>query len=88
MARSARRTAAVSLALAGALVLPGAAHAQTLVGPSTVTNPYVIPVAAGVDTTSIFTVSDAKAADNGYEMTGIPDGSSAPSSRAATSSST
>jgi hypothetical protein len=43
-------------------------------GPNTTTNPYVIPVADGVHIKSLLTVSDAGAADNGYEMTGIPDG--------------
>jgi uncharacterized protein DUF839 len=44
------------------------------VGPSTTTNPYVLPVAAGVNITSLLTVNDSGAAGNGYEMVGIPDG--------------
>ena len=43
-------------------------------GPSTTTSPYVVPVAPGVSTTSLLTVNDAAAADNGYELVGIPDG--------------
>jgi hypothetical protein len=43
-------------------------------GPNTTTDPYVIPVADGVHIKSLLTVSDAGAAGNGYEMTGIPDG--------------
>jgi len=43
-------------------------------GPSTQTLPYVRPVAAGVDITSLLTVDDAGSAGNGYEMVGIPDG--------------
>jgi hypothetical protein len=48
--------------------------AATDTGPSTTTDPYVIPVADGVKTTSLLTVSDSGAASNGYEMVGIPDG--------------
>ena len=43
-------------------------------GPSTTTDPYVIPVTEGVHVKSLLTVGDAGAAGNGYEMTGIPDG--------------
>jgi hypothetical protein len=42
-------------------------------GPTTGVAPYVLPVADGVDITSLFTVGD-KAAGNGYRMVGIPDG--------------
>jgi sugar lactone lactonase YvrE len=42
-------------------------------GPSTTKNPYVLPVAGGVETTSLLTVGD-KPASNGYRMVGIPDG--------------
>ncbi len=49
-------------------------HSSTTTGPSTNTKPYVLPVSPGVTTKSIFTVGDDKAAGNGYEMTGIPDG--------------
>ena len=44
------------------------------IGPSTVTAPYVLPVADGVSITSLLTVDDAGSARNGYEMVGIPDG--------------
>jgi hypothetical protein len=40
-------------------------------GPSTTTTPYIIPVAPGVQLTSILTTGDAV---NGYKMAGIPDG--------------
>ncbi len=43
-------------------------------GPSTPTNPYVLPVADGVSTKSLLTVSDEGSARNGYEMVGLPDG--------------
>jgi len=43
-------------------------------GPSTVTGPYVLPVADGVRITSLLTVDDAGAASDGYELTGTPDG--------------
>lgn len=67
-----RRFAAVgalcALAAAGALPVQ-AAHLAT--GPSSSQSPYLIPIAAGVTTTSILTVGDAV---GGYEMVGIPDG--------------
>jgi hypothetical protein len=75
MTRSKRRSATIAAAIVGPLLIGSVATAApTNVGPSTVTDPYVLPAAAGVETTSIFTVSDAGAAGNGYEMTGIPDG--------------
>lgn len=43
------------------------------IGPSTTKKPYVLPVATGVETTSLLTVGD-KPATNGYKMVGIPDG--------------
>ena len=43
-------------------------------GPSTVTAPYVLPVADGVRITSLLTVGDGESASNGYEMVGVPDG--------------
>ena len=42
-------------------------------GPSTTVDPYVIPLADGVSTTSLLTVDDRPASD-GYRMPGIPDG--------------
>ncbi len=48
----------------------GVASAQNI-GPSTSTEPYVLPSMAGVTTTSILTVGDSI---NGYRMVGIPDG--------------
>jgi Bacterial protein of unknown function (DUF839) len=76
MARHFRRTAVLGLTLfTGAALVPGAASAVPLsIGPSTLAAPYVQPVAAGAEITSVFTVADPLAADNGYEMTGIPDG--------------
>ena len=67
------------LALAGlttALAAPVAVAATGgfSTGPSTPTDPYVLPVADGVSTKSLLTVSDAGSAGNGYEMVGIPDG--------------
>ncbi len=58
-------------AVTAATVLP--ATAATAAGPSTTTNPYVLPVASGVDITSLLTVGDGAAA-NGYRMVGVPDG--------------
>ena len=42
-------------------------------GPTTSVAPYVLPVADGVDITSLFTVGD-RPSGNGYRMVGIPDG--------------
>ena len=58
-----------AIATGVALAAPvGAGH-----GPSTSTDPYVLPVGDGVSIKSIFTVGDG-AAGNGYRMVGIPDG--------------
>jgi hypothetical protein len=43
-------------------------------GPSTETEPYVVPVADGVHVRSLLTVEDGGSASNGYELAGIPDG--------------
>ena len=57
------------------LTLAGTAFAATTDnGPSTPTDPYVLPVADVVDITSLLTVSDAGSASDGYEMVGLPDG--------------
>jgi hypothetical protein len=59
------------------LAAAGTALAATGTGPSTTTDPYVLPVAEGVDVTSLLTVktaTDAGEASNGYDMVGIPDG--------------
>lgn len=50
--------------------MSGAAVAQNI-GPSTTTEPYVLPTRAGVKTTSILTVGDKI---GGYRMVGLPDG--------------
>lgn len=57
------------IALAASLACLSAVAAT---GPSTTTTPYLVPTAAGVELTSILSVGDA--ADNGYQMVGIPDG--------------
>ena len=70
--RFARKLALVGLLSLG---LVGTAFAATTdVGPSTDTDPYVLPVADGVRITSLLTVDDDGAASNGYELAGIPDG--------------
>ncbi|WP_407343693.1 alkaline phosphatase PhoX [Pengzhenrongella phosphoraccumulans] len=51
----------------------GSTTGPSTTGPSTTVAPYVLPVAAGVRTRSLFTVGD-RAADNGYRMVGVPDG--------------
>jgi ABC-type sugar transport system substrate-binding protein len=53
------------------LAAAGTALAATGTGPSTTTDPYVVPVADGVDVTSLLTVetpTDDGAASNGYQM--------------------
>ena len=73
-----RLVTVVALSSAAVLTLPmamaGAAPATTAIGPSTVTAPYLLPVADDVHLTSLLTVDDAGAAANGYELVGIPDG--------------
>jgi hypothetical protein len=69
-----KRAAAAVVAVAALSTMTGPAGAATATGPSTTTAPYMLPVAAGVDITSLLTVGDAGAAGNGYEMVGIPDG--------------
>ena len=46
---------------------------MTETGPSTNVPPYVLPVAPGVQVTSLLTVDD-QPAGNGVHMVGIPDG--------------
>jgi hypothetical protein len=65
--------AVLGLAAAGTAL----AATGTGTGPSTNTDPYVLPVADGVEVTSLLTVetpTDAGAASDGYQMVGIPDG--------------
>lgn len=71
---SSRRRLALGAVLS--LTVAGTAFAATTTstGPSTETEPYVLPVGDGVRITSLLTVSDDGAASNGYEMVGIPDG--------------
>ncbi len=75
--RRAARTAVpigLMLIVAAAVSPAAAASPTTATGPSSATSPYVLPVADDVKITSLLTVDDAKAAGNGYEMVGIPDG--------------
>ncbi len=73
--RRLRRRALLGLAGALALTATTAALAASIDrGPSTSTEPYVLPVADGVKITSLLTVGDGKGASNGHEMVGIPDG--------------
>lgn len=58
-----------SAALLGALLSTTAMAQQ--IGPSTTTEPYLLPTAQGVQTISILTVGNAV---GGYRMVGIPDG--------------
>jgi hypothetical protein len=73
------------------LAVAGTALAATGTEPSTTTDPYVEPVADGVDLTSLLTVetgSDGGAATDGYQMVGIPDGRTGRSTRTRSRSST
>jgi len=65
-------TAVAATAISASAGTPGGGSVS--VGPSTNTAPYVLPAAQGVSITSLLTVNDAKAAGNGYEFVGIPDG--------------
>lgn len=60
---------ALCAVLASAIPATAAGHAVT--GPSSSQSPYLVPIAAGVRTTSILTVGDSV---GGYQMVGIPDG--------------
>ena len=66
-------TAAVASALTAGSASASSDTPPSTTGPSTTVAPYVLPVAAGVRTRSLFTVGDL-AADDGYRMVGIPDG--------------
>ena len=71
----ARRFVLLFIAASIALSASPVSAASTISrGPSTTTDPYVLPVADRVHITSLLTVNDAGAAGNGYEMVGIPDG--------------
>jgi hypothetical protein len=62
---------APQLLLGSALIPPRAARAAVGTGPSTTTEPYLVPSIDGVEIRSILTVGDSV---GGYEMVGIPDG--------------
>ncbi|MGH3366591.1 MAG: alkaline phosphatase PhoX [Nocardioidaceae bacterium] len=70
-----RRTAPVVAAtvIVSTALATGTGSAAVSTGPSTTVSPYVVPVADGVDVTSLLTVGD-RPAGNGYRMVGIPDG--------------
>src|SRR5262245_37312087 len=61
------------LAALGGVVLSSPSAAQNI-GPSTTTEPYVLPSIPGVSTISILTTGDSV---GGYRMVGIPDGTGA-----------
>src|SRR5262245_36016577 len=61
----------LALAAMAGFALADVAAAQTNTGPSTTTEPYVVPVVTGVKFTSILTTGDTV---GGYKMGGIPDG--------------
>lgn len=74
MKPGARRAAALATVALTAVAAPSAfADSGVSRGPSTTKNPYVIPVADGVQIKSILTTGD-QPADNGYGLVGIPDG--------------
>ena len=63
--------ASAPLLISPTLLLPRKAAAATNMGPSTTTEPYLIPTIPGVKFVSILTVGDNI---GGYRMVGIPDG--------------
>jgi hypothetical protein len=67
-------TLAVAAGLLAASAGTTAAATSIATGPSSATDPYVLPVADGVAITSLLTVGDAGAAGNGYELVGNSDG--------------
>ena len=71
-----RRRATVLMAVTAAAataLAPTVAFGAATTGTSTTVAPYVLPVADGLDNTSLLTVGD-KPADNGFRMVGVPDG--------------
>lgn len=60
----------LSLAAIAAITFSGPVAAQ-VTGPSTTTEPYVLPATAGVSTLAILTAGDSV---DGYRLVGIPDG--------------
>jgi uncharacterized protein DUF839 len=73
-----RGLTATLVVTAAGVILAAPVAASTSRGPSSKIDPYVLPVADGVQITSLLTVDgtlgDGGAASNGYEMVGIPDG--------------
>lgn len=63
--------ASAPLLISPTLLLPRKAAAATNIGPSTTTEPYLVPTVPGVKFVSILTVGDSV---GGYRMVGIPDG--------------
>ena len=67
--------ASAPLLISPTLLLPRKAAAATNMGPSTLTEPYLIPSVPGVKFVSILTVGDSVPGKSGpYRMVGIPDG--------------
>jgi hypothetical protein len=63
--------ASAPLLISPTLLLPRKASAASNMGPSTTTEPYLVPTIPGVKFVSILTVGDSI---GGYRMVGIPDG--------------
>jgi len=66
-----------NVAYACVVVMAGGTASAQITGPSSSESPYVVPVAAGVQTVSILTVGDSvnlKPDGTPYRMVGIPDG--------------
>jgi hypothetical protein len=82
MKNPSRQILAGAIAVALAVVLANAVHAQST-GPSTVSSPYVLPTLAGFETISVLTTDNTglipddtvpKVGGGTYGMDGIPDG--------------
>ena len=67
MGRALLTAGTVAAAVLSATAPAGATTASAaLIGPNTVTAPYVLPIADGVTVTSLLTVNDAGWTRNGY----------------------
>ena len=71
----------VAASLAVALVAPASAASSTSIGPSTVTAPYILPVADGVHIESLLTVGDGGAAATATRWSGSRTGSASSTGR-------
>jgi len=67
-------TAALLVGSLSLVVAVAPALGQSSTGPSSTETPYLVPIADGVEITSILTVGNTPTNDPNYRMAGIPDG--------------